>query len=770
MVKLGFSILLVTLLFTSITSNAQSPYLNFFRTIGVPDGNNERGVALDYNTQGDLFVIGETKGKINVRNSDSTAQMNVSNIPSTFIYNYDASGFIKFAFTIRNTYPVSIKAASDGSCFALMSLSNSDSIVDVDPNVSNVFNLPNASTIVKNRGLILAKYANNGSLLWAFYLNRNNSYHSIHSTDLAVDDMDNVFIAGYRLIDDTIDVDPSSNLYLMYPNYNGGSLLKYNSFGQFKWGKSFEGFTSIVANELELHSDDLITTNSLGHVIIAGTIDSITDVDPSPSQQFVSHLNGRLVVATYDSLGNFEDVFNIGETALGGFSTVECLGLLNVATDKNDNIYILGKNINGDFDPSPSVNYSLPTLNFNIYYRRRDYFLASYSRTGDFRWGFVIPQYANPNNFSLGRLVNSVGIPRPPHVTVDPLGNSYMTIAFTGQYDVDFGSDSTILGSGTSPKYVQVIYDSNGYFVRHDFLVDSTMYNPNSFHTSDLASGPNCDISSTGSVRTDTTISLLSNSVYLTHGLINGLDPGSDATVISHKYYTPSNPNLILPQSEINICEGDSANLVVSGVGVVSWYDTTVGGNALFFGNEIITPPLFQTTTYYVQDSSCSRSIGRTAITVHVTKIDSTITQISDTLWVGEVGATYQWINCKDNSPIAGEINQFLKIPRVGSYAVRVTKGYCMETSPCYIKAPNALQDINEENKFSIYPNPTNKILTIKTHSNKFYNYQIINVHGAKVKKGIINNKSEKIDVSNLVNGMYYIQITNLGSNIFIKE
>lgn len=73
------------------------------------------------------------------------------------------------------------------------------------------------------------------------------------------------------------------------------------------------------------------------------------------------------------------------------------------------------------------------------------------------------------------------------------------------------------------------------------------------------------------------------------------------------------------------ICFGASANLSASGIGNLSWYSASVGGAFLGSGASYSTPNLTTSTTYYVQDSTCTNSI-RTAITVTVTQPSITIT------------------------------------------------------------------------------------------------------------------------------------------------
>jgi hypothetical protein len=63
-------------------------------------------------------------------------------------------------------------------------------------------------------------------------------------------------------------------------------------------------------------------------------------------------------------------------------------------------------------------------------------------------------------------------------------------------------------------------------------------------------------------------------------------------------------PDTLATPTVVNdtVCAGEPAVLTAFGsTGVYRWYDAPVGGNLLFDGNSFLTPPLFNTTTYYVE-------------------------------------------------------------------------------------------------------------------------------------------------------------------------
>ncbi len=79
----------------------------------------------------------------------------------------------------------------------------------------------------------------------------------------------------------------------------------------------------------------------------------------------------------------------------------------------------------------------------------------------------------------------------------------------------------------------------------------------------------------------------------------------------------PPIPANTTPLANQTICAGNTAVLTGSGIGTVSWYDATTGGNHLKGGTSFTTPVLSSNTTYYFQDStSCTALRIAVAVTV----------------------------------------------------------------------------------------------------------------------------------------------------------
>lgn len=133
------------------------------------------------------------------------------------------------------------------------------------------------------------------------------------------------------------------------------------------------------------------------------------------------------------------------------------------------------------------------------------------------------------------------------------------------------------------------------------------------------------------------------------------------------------------PSSPVNtssvqvICRNESTSLSATGTGSLSWYTASVGGTFLGNGNTFSTPTLTANTTYYVQDSTCARSI-RTAITVTVNVLPtvtiagtSTVCSASNYTMTASGASTYTWNTGATTAAITGNQGTTVTFSVVGT-------------------------------------------------------------------------------------------------------
>ena len=139
----------------------------------------------------------------------------------------------------------------------------------------------------------------------------------------------------------------------------------------------------------------------------------------------------------------------------------------------------------------------------------------------------------------------------------------------------------------------------------------------------------------------------------------------------------------------------------------------------------------------------------------------NTITYNGATLQVGvSAGATYQWLNCSNNTLILGATNQTYTVPGgVGSYACVTATSSCTDTTDCFNFSNIGFDELSK-NEFSIYPNPTNGKFTIESSGSQLIHTIIISdIQGKQIASSTIESNSYTADLSNVDSGVYYVSI-----------
>lgn len=156
------------------------------------------------------------------------------------------------------------------------------------------------------------------------------------------------------------------------------------------------------------------------------------------------------------------------------------------------------------------------------------------------------------------------------------------------------------------------------------------------------------------------------------------------------------------------------------------------------------------------------------------TAIDVTTTISNQTVTANEssAGVTYQWLDCNNNNtPLVGETSQSFTATTDGDYACEITFGCNLDVTACVSVIGVGLNEQKIQNSLSIYPNPASSLITIDNTELTIESISIIDVTGKTIKSIVPTNNT--FDVSNLVNGIYFLQVQTkegLISKKFIKE
>lgn len=125
---------------------------------------------------------------------------------------------------------------------------------------------------------------------------------------------------------------------------------------------------------------------------------------------------------------------------------------------------------------------------------------------------------------------------------------------------------------------------------------------------------------------------------------------------------------------------------VITACGSYTWID----GNTYTADNNTAT---FLSSTVAGCDSTIQLNLYILALP------DNSVSQNGTTLTADQVGATYQWIDCDNNTAIAGETGQTYTPLLTGNYAVEVTLNACTSTSSCFLVDYTGVDELTLDKK-----------------------------------------------------------------------
>lgn len=129
-------------------------------------------------------------------------------------------------------------------------------------------------------------------------------------------------------------------------------------------------------------------------------------------------------------------------------------------------------------------------------------------------------------------------------------------------------------------------------------------------------------------------------------------------------------------------------------------------------------------------------------------------------------GIAYQWY--MDNQPLVGETQQCYNLPADlgATYHVEVFfDNGCVISQP--ITMTSGLHEMTE-NQVNVFPNPSSQVMTIESFK-KDVSYQILDLNGRAIYGNKTFSKLHNVDIFNLRNGIYHVEITD-GINTIVKQ
>ena len=250
---------------------------------------------------------------------------------------------------------------------------------------------------------------------WAYKLG---GQHIEYANGIVVDANGSVYSTGS--FSDYLDFDPSSNIFPL--TSTGGSMdvfiSKSDASGNFIWARNFGGSGEDKSSS--------IAVDASGNVYTTGTFHGLADFDPSGGIYYLSASQSYSdnFISKLDVNGNFVWAQSMGATSF------DDLGY-SIVVDANENVYVAGAMANPSF--------------FGSY----DIVISKIDASGNFIWTKNLGSNADD---------------RANSITVDEIGNVYLTGSFSGTVDFDPDTNGIYNLNATGGYTFILKLDMNGNF------------------------------------------------------------------------------------------------------------------------------------------------------------------------------------------------------------------------------------------------------------------------------------------------------------------
>ena len=234
-------------------------------------------------------------------------------------------------------------------------------------------------------------------------------------------------------------------------------------------------------------------------------------------------------------------------------------------------------------------------------------------------------------------------------------------------------------------------------------------------------------------------------------------------TWIDGNTYTSSNNTATFTTTNSAGCDSViTLDLTISPVTTSTDVQTSCGPFTWIDGNTYTSSN--NTATFTTTNSTGCDSVITLDLTIII--VDNGVTQLDyNLIEANSATGTYQWIDCDNgNTPIVGATNQTYTATANGNYAVIVTNGNCSDTSACVTINTIGIGEF-EQHSFSLYPNPTDGMITVEVSGEMKGEYTMYDATGRVVMTGILKEEVNQISIVHLARGTYTFEL-NGTSNI----
>ena len=669
-------------------------------------------------------------------------------------------------------------------------------ICDFDPGTT-VFNLTATGT---SSDIFLAKYSNQGALVWAKSLS---GIGSKNVRAMRIDVAGNLYLVGD--FTQTMDLDPgpdSTNVSSVAGI--DGFLAKYTSDGNF-----LHGYTAAGANTDYIEG---LAFDSQSNVYLSGEFGS-PSVDIGAGLILYNSVGSGFTYEPF--ILKLDSTCSIlwGKSLQGPNSDY----MRSIAIDAQDRI-VVGGNFSGSLITDSITGTSLTTAG-----TQTDCFIARYANDGTYQasWSFGGNGTDNLNSLTtVGTTTYAMGIfngnadlaPGADTLFFQSRGNSDVFL-ISMQDNGLLNWATTVGGTGVDNARGVRANAAGEPYLLGEFL-DSADFTP-SIQDPWLRSYGNRDGFASkynpvngqliwaykiGSVQLDYMrgIAFDSSGDFCLAGYYGGsicyfepLNPANNLAQVSGtdaffcRYGECTYPQLTGQPASGGTCPGGNTSFTVQASGQnpsFQWQEGTNGGivwtnisdGGVYSGATSPTLSLTGLSTTFnnrfyrcIVSVDCGLSLTSGVGILFVGTPDTSVSLNGTTLsGVNVVGASYQWLNCNNNfAQISGATAASFTPTSNGNYALQVTRNGCTDTSACYTVSAVGLDELQPGNTIRAYPNPTGGELSIDLLRAGDYTLQVMDLSGKLVVAPLRFNRDARLEMKSLEAGTYLLEIRDESGN-----
>lgn len=650
-----------------------------------------------------------------------------------------------------------------------------------------------------NSDLMIIKFNSLGQVVWALSLGGNGEDGA---TSVAYDN-GFLYVGGY--FSSSVNFDPANSLNVL--TSEGGKdafVLKIDTLGDFVWVKQWSGVDEQQVKD--------VVVNSAHEILVVGNFEGVSKLDPNAAITTNSQGAKDFFVTKLDAAGS-----TIWTRNWGGIDDDEVKG---VAVSSADEILLTGYfKDEVQFDTTAGAT---PLQSAGL----EDLFVLKLTNSGHFDWCITLPnadrsigndlaienaEIALVGSFSgtISLSVNGV------HQNIVSNGFQDMFIAKLDANNGDFMWISTA-GSNSYDEALAVQMDALGDVYAAGYFASTIQFDANHSLSSSgffdafavkFTNNGSCEwakrFSGTNNEQANDILVTPTFEVYVVGEFAQTVD--FNPSIANNSLTTDGSTDAFIVK--LQKCSATNGVHTVIACGSYTWFDGVTytqnnnvatyvmeGGNSIGCDSVLtLNLTLKQNTTGVHTVTACQKYTWLNGVTytennttathklegaaangcdsiltlnLTIKPLDPTITYSVSTgeLRANQENATYQWINCDNNTAITGATEATYSVTQSGNYALAVTYNGCTDTSDCIEFLDVSIQE--NETDFVIYPNPSEGIFTVQNIVNgkEQVSLSVFTTDGKFILFQKMEASQNTIDLSSMPSGVYILKIQSADS------